>query len=799
MLCIYEQGGYSIVCRQLKIELEKYILSDQDDMDILCLEINHFFNLAYLIIEPLRQLDYFKSNKVHMDISFLQALFKFLTHLQECHFDIIPIRKVLLLAWKCMIITFGGSDVMAQSKEYIKNQTSHFNSNTSAKSSVVDLYTFLDTITEKYPAYDTTSVLSQHSLPSQLVVAANHSTVNAMGLSIATSNMDLPYQTFNQSITNVPSLYQKKKSSYQQHHSDIPLDDSIENKEEKDDDDDECSFALPLTKNGPSVPYSVTEAGNIYLSNLHISRAKHQVIEQREMTINKWQHCQQEKELDQENNTHSILTTKNKDIGHGDDDTLKATMAILDTFEEFYKSMVPHLQNLVSILLKLLLSIIPVSKSYKGNQYINDDLDVEDVDKKRENEIISKSISAILIGILKWSKLSHVLKFEYISQLLVDSGCILLIMKIMGLQDMAGLVASQTDIANFSLYKKKVEVKEQESSLYTNERNMFWVINLLRVLQKITKGKSQRINLMVQYKSSAIFRKILKISHPVMELYTLKLLKSQVAYQTKKWRSNNMKIISAIYLRCKTTLNDDWMYKPNLEEDLINGKDEEINLRLLTQLYHGEQYLPELIPPFDDEYYKNAYDQIPINGHDIDEGFDSDDFELDPTFVTTYEICIDDDEDFNANKKNAISFDTQVIDCESLSIEGDDNNNNNESPLEPSSSSSPCINTSITTTTITTTTTTTDDNDDDDNDNCSTLTTTTYNDVEDEIKAIYLEELQLEFSDSGGGTDTESISNDTLYTQSEDELENTITEKLTKIEHNTLQRWFVSKECHVVS
>lgn len=39
-----------------------------------------------------------------------------------------------------------------------------------------------------------------------------------------------------------------------------------------------------------------------------------------------------------------------------------------------------------------------------------------------------------------------------------------------------------------------------------------------------------------------------------------------------------MKIISAIYLRCKTTLNDDWMYKPNLEEDLMNGKVNKISI-----------------------------------------------------------------------------------------------------------------------------------------------------------------------------------------------------------------------------
>ncbi|CAO3634260.1 unnamed protein product [Cunninghamella blakesleeana] len=787
VLILYENGLYSIVCRQLKIELEKYILSDCDDINKLCLEINHLINLVYLMVEPLRQLDYFKNKKVHMDVSVIQALFIFLTHLNEDHYDVIPIRKVLLLTWKCMLILFGDSDTFNQIKENLQNQSSHFNSNTLSKSNATDLYNYLDSMTERYPGFDTNSVLPKN-LPSQLVVSTSESTVNAMGLNTATTSMELPYQTFNQHMTNGSSFNKKKASS----HTDIPLDDSDTSMTMDSNNNEECSsMVLPLLKEGPSVPYSVIEAGNIYLSNLRISRSHQQIIDQREKTIHKWQRFQEEKNNNKKKHHHhlddSFQSTKNKNDQHN----LEATTAILDTFEEFYKSMVPHLQNLISVLLKLLLAIIPVSKIESP---VTNDVDIEDVDKKRNDEIISKSVSAILLCLLKWSKLSHVLKFEYISQLLVDSGCILLIMKIMGLQDMAGLVASQTDLPNYRLYKpkvnkqeEKVEVDEEESSLYTNERNMFWVINLLRVLQKLTKWKPQRIMLMVQYKSSAIFRKILKISHPVMEVCTLKILKSQVAYQSKKWRSNNMKIISAIYLKCKTSLNDDWIYKPNLEEDLINGKEEEINVRLLSQLYHGERYLPELIPPFDDEYYKNGFDQIPVNGNDIDEGFDSDDFELDPTFVTNYEIGMDEEDLIPHRKSKRDTFDTLIIDCDAITLEDesialddepvilDDDINNNE--LDESSSMI-------------------HDNDDD-----SYSTTTTYHDVEDEIKSIYLEELQLEFSDDNSiHTTTTLESNITLYSQDDDnELGSAIADKLTKIEHNTLQRWFTTKECHVMT
>jgi hypothetical protein len=84
-------------------------------------------------------------------------------------------------------------------------------------------------------------------------------------------------------------------------------------------------------------------------------------------------------------------------------------------------------------------------------------------------------------------------------------------------------------------------------------------INLLRLLQKITKRKAHRALLLVQYKSSTILRKALKIPQPDLRLYTLKLFKSQVPYCGRKWRQTNMRVITAIYLHCRPELRDEWL------------------------------------------------------------------------------------------------------------------------------------------------------------------------------------------------------------------------------------------------
>ena len=124
-------------------------------------------------------------------------------------------------------------------------------------------------------------------------------------------------------------------------------------------------------------------------------------------------------------------------------------------------------------------------------------------------------------------------------------------------------------------------------------RNFYSSINFLRILQKLTRGKSHRCLLLVQYKSSTILRKVLKVPDPMLRLYTLKLFKSQVPYCGRKWRQSNMRVITAIYLHCRPELRDEWlagMHDSNIEGEVDEALPLEQALRALTHWWHLRRY-----------------------------------------------------------------------------------------------------------------------------------------------------------------------------------------------------------------
>lgn len=69
-------------------------------------------------------------------------------------------------------------------------------------------------------------------------------------------------------------------------------------------------------------------------------------------------------------------------------------------------------------------------------------------------------------------------------------------------------------------------------------RNFFAAINLVKILQKITKHRTHRILLMCQYKSSSILKRVLRVNQPMLQLQVLKLVKSHMPYCGRKWRSS---------------------------------------------------------------------------------------------------------------------------------------------------------------------------------------------------------------------------------------------------------------------
>jgi hypothetical protein len=97
---------------------------------------------------------------------------------------------------------------------------------------------------------------------------------------------------------------------------------------------------------------------------------------------------------------------------------------------------------------------------------------------------------------------------------------------------------------------------EEEVEMLTefSWRNFFSAINFAKIMQKLSKSRSHRIWMLVQYKSSvsevtwgkgprlihppsqAVLKRVLRVPHPMLQLHVLKLIKSQVPFCGRKWR-----------------------------------------------------------------------------------------------------------------------------------------------------------------------------------------------------------------------------------------------------------------------
>ncbi len=228
-------------------------------------------------------------------------------------------------------------------------------------------------------------------------------------------------------------------------------------------------------------------------------------------------------------------------------------------------------------LLKILLAAAPTSKAKTESINIMADVLPEDmpmtvtqstklgIDVNRHKEIIVKAVSAILLLYLKHFKINHIYQFEFMSQHLVFANCIPLVLKFFN-QNIMAYVGSKNVIPMMDfpscVIGEQPELTSDSLVIGDSEpyswRNIYSCINLLRILNKLTKWKNSRIMMLVVFKSAPILKRTLKVRHALMQLYVLKLLKMQTKYLGRQWRKANMKIISAIYSKVRHRLNDDW-------------------------------------------------------------------------------------------------------------------------------------------------------------------------------------------------------------------------------------------------
>uniref|UniRef100_A0A8C3Y970 Striatin interacting protein 1 n=1 Tax=Catharus ustulatus TaxID=91951 RepID=A0A8C3Y970_CATUS len=260
-------------------------------------------------------------------------------------------------------------------------------------------------------------------------------------------------------------------------------------------------------------------------------------------------------------------------------------------------------------LLKILLAAAPTSKAKTDSINILADVLPEEmpttvlqsmklgVDVNRHKEIIVKAISAVLLLLLKHFKLNHIYQFEYMAQHLVFANCIPLILKFFN-QNIMSYITAKNSISvldyPYCVVHELPELTAESLEAGDNNqfcwRNLFSCINLLRILNKLTKWKHSRTMMLVVFKSAPILKRALKVKQAMMQLYVLKLLKVQTKYLGRQWRKSNMKTMSAIYQKVRHRLNDDWAYGNDLDARPWDFQAEECALRASIERFNARRY-----------------------------------------------------------------------------------------------------------------------------------------------------------------------------------------------------------------
>ncbi|XP_022665963.1 striatin-interacting protein 1-like isoform X2 [Varroa destructor] len=285
--------------------------------------------------------------------------------------------------------------------------------------------------------------------------------------------------------------------------------------------------------------------------------------------------------------------------------------------ERLYQTLLPQMPQHMISLLKILLAAAPTSKAKTESvNILADILPTADAspencasgiqgallgfDINRHKEVLVKAIAAVLLLLLKHVKISHCLQFEYIAQQLMFANCIPLVLKFFN-QNVVSYAAARHTLPFFEFPRVVLE----RSSELVHEmmegctevpdqsycwRNVFACINLLRILNKLTKNKHSRVMMLVVFKSAPILKRALKVRQAMLQLYALKLLKMQTKYLGRQWRKTNMKTMSAIYHKVRHRLGDDWAYGSDLDARPWDFQAEEFSLQAAINDFHRRRY-----------------------------------------------------------------------------------------------------------------------------------------------------------------------------------------------------------------
>lgn len=346
------------------------------------------------------------------------------------------------------------------------------------------------------------------------------------------------------------------------------------------------SELTPKQTSESKIPFSIEEAATILAENLQIKLTTKQLWHERDLfmaTERGWE----EDNLTDPYDYSSLTGTANE--------SLKRMIRV----DNFYKECFTSLNSLVFVLLQTI--ELNLTNQFTSNaEDVDENTLLPQLELTKAKESSLKSSVELLFMLMKWFKLSHILKFEQLGVILYDSQFINICSAVLGkYSDIYGdRIFNRIITSNKSFWSEcsKYNFEYKNSFRYVHQVqkavNLDFLPSLaylLRILQKVVGNKTQRIKELPQSIGTIVKKYYhifnLDIYHPL-----LKIIKELTPFKNKRWKSEHMELISGVFLYEKLELIDNWVAGKDITGELSDAYGQEIALRALLQFYNFEHY-----------------------------------------------------------------------------------------------------------------------------------------------------------------------------------------------------------------
>lgn len=530
------------------------------------------------------------------DAKLLQFLTRYVEHWRWNSRLSMRIRNVITLLFKLLVLQFGDKNLHKRTKRHIcqMHGVKCSNGNSAKKCKISPLYyqAFREDITARFPNYTTPTgglpadVDNSNSL-SQFLEIPRSKARNPINLTLPVPEQNLA--TPAPSPPSSPSIIHmgqglKPKKSFQTNMAYPCL---YPSDEEDDDDDFNGRFGPEQDDKEIKVPYSIQEASTILSQNVEIKLSIKQLWHERKlfmMTERGWQ-------IDHSKDPYNYSQMTNSEG--------EQAIEIMKRVETFYEDCFSSFNSLVFVLLQTIESNLTnvdfrtVEITDKGElQSLAPRLEIT-----RAKELSMKSSAGIIYLLLKWFKLSHVLKFEHLAVLLNDSRYVHICTSILSkyADNYTDKIYNRMLFTNHSLWQhcSTFNVAYRESYSKTpqeyNEIMLSSFAYMLRNLKKTIGAKTERLK-ELPLSVGLLFKKFyrifnLEIYHPI-----LRIIKELTPFKNKRWKSEHMELISGVFLYERLELIDNWVTGKDVSGELADACGQEIALRALLQFYNFLHY-----------------------------------------------------------------------------------------------------------------------------------------------------------------------------------------------------------------